>query len=251
MDEIKGVCQMAEEELLAGELARSRCEKCGGSGVSVVANHPDETVVCPCVGGPARLWKDANLPGGPLAGATLASLDWQALSPAVVKAVQGYANRLEGYLATGVGLVLIGDVGTGKTHVAVGMAKIALGLGIGTLFLTMDDLLNRTRRTYDGTESDVQEVMDKLAKVPLLVLDDLGVETPTEWARGIYTLVNRRWLERKPLIVTTNLEPDDLEERLGTLTISRLWGSCYTMRFNGADYRARQLSAWLAAVRDS
>jgi DNA replication protein DnaC len=208
-----------------------------------------EQFECWCVRRTAQLWEEANLPRGPLTGATLAGLDWEALTPAVVRAVRDYADHLEGYLAGGIGLFMAGNVGTGKTHIAVGMAKIALGLGIETLFLTMDDLLGRIKRTYDGAGSE-QGVMDELAEVPLLVLDDLGVEMPTDWARTrVYTLVNRRWLEQRSLVVTTNLDPGELEARLGTRTMSRLWNTCITVQFNGPDYRAQQLKARLAAVR--
>jgi DNA replication protein DnaC len=247
----KELWQVTEEELLAGDLARSRCGYCGGSGV-YADDDPECRVECRCAGRPARLWEDAHLPEkGPLAGASLATLDWQALPPAVVKSVRGYVGRLEEHLAAGVGLALVGDVGTGKTHIAIGIAKIALGLGIEAVFLTMDDLLGRIKRTYDGSGSE-QEVMDELAEIPLLVLDDLGAEVPTEWARNrIYTLVNRRWMDQGPLVVTTNLEPDELEARLGTRTMSRLWWSCRGVRLNGDDYRARQLSARLDAVRNA
>ena len=144
-------------------------------------------------------------------------------------------------------------VGTGKTHLAVGLCKLACGLGIEALFLTMSQLLNRLKATYNnqgnGSKQEI-EVLRELADVPLLVLDDLGAENPSAWARDrIYDLVNRRYLAGRPLIVTTNHGPQALAEALSERAVSRLWGTSLRVRLQGNDYRERIRRQKLRRVR--
>lgn len=129
-------------------------------------------------------------------------------------AVQDFADGLEAWLGEGMGLTLTGNVGTGKTHIAAALIKLACGLGIEGRFLTMDALPGRIKATCDRTGTTHRrmtgeretDVLEELAAVPLLALDDLGTENSTSWARDrFYTLVNRRYLARRPTIVTTKL----------------------------------------------
>jgi DNA replication protein DnaC len=258
---LKRLWQLGESELLAGSLTLARCDRCGGSGVSrrtlLVYDDDDlreteQEATCDCREFPAELLARANLPDGRFDGLTLADLDWNAVEPPeVTRTVQDYAEHLEEWLAEGVGLTLYGAVGTGKTHIAVGLVKLACGLGIEARFLTMAELLGAIKATYDRnrtvphrrSESDALSeagLLDKLAELPLLALDDLGTENPTSWARDrLYTLVNRRWLAERPIIVTTNYGPETLVERLGERTVSRLWGTSLRVRLQGSDYRER------------
>lgn len=242
---------MTEKELLAGSLTRARCTRCGGWGVycQVVLAYDDsddlreteQECPCGCLERPAKLCRQANLPAGRFDGLTLADLDWNAIQPpSAATTIQDYADHLETWLAEGMGLVLSGNVGAGKTHVAVGLVKLACGLGIEAKFVNIADLLSRIKATYDGDGEREAEILDELATVPLLALDDLGVEQPTTWARGrLYTLVNRRWLADRPSVVTTNYGPEMLADRLGERTISRLWGNSLRVRLQGSDYRER------------
>jgi len=202
------------------------------------------------------------LPSGRFEGLTLADLDWARLEPPqIVRAVRDFADNLEIWLDEGMGLTLTGNVGTGKTHVAVGMIKLACGLGIEAKFMTMGELLGAIKATYNRERSAPRRrnssiergeaaLLDDLAKLPLLALDDLGTENPTSWARDrLYSLINRRYLGQRTTIVTTNLTLEELANRLGERTISRLWGASLVINFRGADYRERDKQAALARIR--
>ncbi len=142
-------------------------------------------------------------------------------------------------------LVLLGPVGTGKTHVAVAVAKVRyFNYSESIAFWPVVELLDELRP--GGREGVYDEA--RLARV--LILDDLGAERPTEWtAERLYALVNRRWLERYPTIATTNLpgtrksapegyEGPTLEETLGPRMFSRLVGSgAVIVRLSGPDRR--------------
>jgi len=257
----------------------ARCGRCGGRGVyrqAVLAYDGDDLqeveqkTACGCRERSVELWQRANLPPGRFDGLTLADLDWTRLEPPeVATTIQDYADHLEAWLAEGMGLVLYGHVGTGKTHVAIGLIKLACGLGIEARFLTMGELLESIKATYDRERGlrhrrggartpdealrlaqDEAGLLGELAALPLLALDDLGTENPTPWARDrLYRLVNRRYLARMPTIVTTNLGPDRMVERVGDQTLSRLWGASLVIEFRGSDYRTRAKQATLRQLR--
>lgn len=117
-------------------------------------------------------------------------------------------------------LLLLGPVGVGKSHAAVAAARLQFDRGVEVRFLPVVELLDMLRP--GGPEGALYE----LADLELLVLDDLGSERPTEWtAERLYALVNRRWLEERPTIATSNLAPDALEEAVGPRVYSRLVGN--------------------------
>ena len=261
---------MTEDELLDGDLTLARCSRCSGRGVYQEQELDfdggdlrmiERSVPCDCRRLPARLLQEANLPAGRFDGLTLADLEWEYVEPSeAVTAVRNFAVHLKVWLAEGMGLTLMGSVGTGKTHIAVGLVKLACGLGIESRFLTMTELLGAIKATYGrdrmgsprrGSETpDEAGLLDELAGVPLLVLDDLGTENPTPWARErLYTLVNRRYLGQRPVIVTTNLTLEELARRLGERTVSRLWGTSLVINLRGRDYRERARRQTLSRIR--
>jgi DNA replication protein DnaC len=264
---MKKLWQWTETDLLAGSLTSARCARCGGRGVyrQAVLTYDggdlcevEQELSCDCCQRPAELFRQANLPSGPSTGLrtgrfdglTLADLDWKVIEPpGAATGVQDYAEHLEAWLAEGMGLTLTGRVGTGKTHVAVGLVKLACGLGIEARFLTMAELLGLLKSTYDGRGRETT-LLDELTALPLLALDDLGTENPTPWAQDrLYNLVNRRYLAKRPIIATTNISLDDLANRLGERTISRLWGASLVVSFRGADYRERVKRQVLKRIR--
>lgn len=133
------------------------------------------------------------------------------------------------------GLMFTGQVGSGKTFLACSIANALLQKGKVVLFVVVPDLLDRIRSTYDGARhvNDVTEfdLVDTARQVPLLILDDLGAHNYTEWSRNkIYSIINYRLNHCLPIVVTTNITPEDLEEYLGERTTSRLLEMCKPYR---------------------
>lgn len=97
-------------------------------------------------------------------------------------------------------LILLGSVGTGKTHAAAAMLRLAAEQDYRIAFYPVVELLDAMRPHGDP------DAYERCERVHYLVLDDLGAERPTDWtAERLYALVNRRWLENRPTIVTSNL----------------------------------------------
>lgn len=130
-------------------------------------------------------------------------------------------------------LVLLGAVGTGKTHAAIAAVRAAHDAGLDVAFWPLVELLDALRPGSDaGTFAD-------LADVDRLIVDDLGSERATDWTdERVYALINRRWLEQLPTVATTNLEPEQLREALGPRVYSRLVGNdAVVLRLSGPDRR--------------
>lgn len=146
-------------------------------------------------------------------------------------------------------VLLWGSVGVGKTHAAVALARPAhFERSQDVLFRPVVELLDELRDEF-GTEGRGfagAEARD----VDLLVLDDVGGEKPTDWtAERLYAVINRRWLEERPIVATTNLPLTErvvppgydgpvLEDVLGARTFSRLVGNgALVRRLSGPDRR--------------
>lgn len=137
---------------------------------------------------------------------------------------------------SGRNLVLLGPVGVGKTHAAVAACRAAHFGGLSVQFSPLVELLDSLRP--GGGDASLWD----LADVDRLIIDDLGSERPTDWtSERLYALVNRRWLEERPTIATTNLEPAELEEALGPRAFSRLVGNdAVVLRLSGRDRRRKR-----------
>jgi len=120
-----------------------------------------------------------------------------------------YAGRLNGWL------LILGGYGCGKTHLAAAVANYAVGMGVPTLFLTVPDLLDTLRFSYDSDDTTFEERFEEIRSAPLLVLDDFGTQNATGWAQEkLFQIVNYRYINKLPLVVTTNLALDDIEARI-------------------------------------
>lgn len=142
-------------------------------------------------------------------------------------------------------LLFVGPVGTGKSHAAAACAAIRFFHHWERVtFWPVVELLDALRPGND------EGVMDAAMTCPLLVLDDMGAEKPSEWtAERLYAIVNRRWMAQRPIIATSNLPATQksapkgytgatLDEVLGPRMFSRLVGSgAVVVRFAGPDKR--------------
>jgi DNA replication protein DnaC len=141
-----------------------------------------------------------------------------------------YATSLKGWL------LLQGGYGSGKTHLAAAIANFAVQMGVPTLFLTVPDLLDTLRFAYDSIDTTFEQRFEQIKDAELLVLDDFGTQNATGWAQEkLFQIINYRYINKLPLVVTTNLALDEIEARIR----SRLQDPelVTTVRISSPDYR--------------
>ena len=157
-----------------------------------------------------------------------------------VNEVRGYIDDLDSRLQEGQGLWLFGDTGTGKTTLAMLISKAALEAGKTVAIYSLPKLLARIRRTYDsepGGDSYLS-FFERLTSVDLLHIDDLGAEKRSDWVlEQLYALVNERYEAQRSILITTNLPHPELEEQIGSRTVSRLTQMCDEVEVRGDDRR--------------
>lgn len=147
-------------------------------------------------------------------------------APDQIRAVRRYVASIAQNLDGGRGLWIQGDVGTGKTTLAMLVSKAALDAGRSVAIYSLPRLLNMLRESLDSDRGKL-DFMDRLTAVDLLHLDDLGAENQTDWVlEQLYSIVNARYEAERAIVATTNLMPDELSERLGERTVSRLVEIC-------------------------
>jgi DNA replication protein DnaC len=141
------------------------------------------------------------------------------------------------------GLLLYGPPGTGKTHLAAATLRNVIEYkGLKGVFCDFRNLLIELRNSFSSSES-TGEILDSVRKAPLLILDDVGAERNTEWAKEILAeIVNYRYTQNLPTIITTNLRFDRYTEdsfvaKFDARTESRLYDMCKIVKVEGDDRR--------------
>jgi DNA replication protein DnaC len=165
----------------------------------------------------------------------------------------------------GTGLLIIGKIGTGKTHLAVGIIKeLILTRGIPCLFYDYRELLKEIQNSYNATVQTTElDVLRPVFETDVLVLDELGAVKPTEWVWDTVSLIlNSRYNDNRTTIITTNFEDqpaagvatfvsparaatrgETLGDRIGERMRSRLHEMCRIVTLDGADFRQKLRSA--------
>lgn len=127
--------------------------------------------------------------------------------PKISAAMQRYAGNWENMKAENMGILLHGPVGGGKTFYAACIANALIEQGIPAKMTNFSEVVNELQASFSGR----QYILDELARVPLLVLDDLGIERDTSYMQEqVYNIVDARYRARRPLIVTTNIPLEDV-----------------------------------------
>jgi DNA replication protein DnaC len=171
------------------------------------------------------------------------------------------------------GLLYMGSVGTGKTHLAVAALKELIATkGAQGLYVNFLELVQQLQMSFDGGGASREEILGPVTEADLLVLDELGAGRLTEWVRDLlYYVINARYMARKVTIFTTNYldspqpprgEPrggeapggyrpashdaagpdrwqETLADRISERLRSRLFEMCEVIELRGEDYRAR------------
>lgn len=145
-----------------------------------------------------------------------------------------------------VSLLLIGNYGTGKSHLSVAVTKELMEKDFTCIFISTPKLMTKIRSTYNKeSEYTEDQIIDQLSKVDCLVLDDIGAESTKQgdgnqhtWATSkIFEIIDNRI--GKHTIFTSNYEPKELQERLGGRNFSRMMESVHVIKMYGDDYRLK------------
>ncbi len=147
------------------------------------------------------------------------------------------------------GLILAGNNGVGKTHLACSIANELIENGIPIIYGTLINLLAELKNTYD-VDNNISEmkIIKLYEKVDLLIIDDLGKEKPSEWGlEKLFTIINSRYENNLPVIITTNYDQNSLINRISIngeietakSIISRLYEMCYLVKIEDRDHRIK------------
>ena len=148
-------------------------------------------------------------------------------------------DMARGNLSRGNFLVLAGPKGTGKTHLALAIGWEWFDDGLNVLFTRVDDLVDWLRQGYEN--GTYHKRFESLRRRQLLILDDLGTERAKEFAEeSLDRIVDFRYINRLPLVVTTNALSEDLAERVASRLAAKDCSVVVTI--DAEDYRTLQRS---------
>lgn len=143
-------------------------------------------------------------------------------------------------------LFITGGVGTGKTHLAASIANELIKNEKTVVFGTLINILSEIKDSYNSEFENEGIIIDKYSKIDMLIIDDLGKERPSEWAlEKLFTIINNRYENKLPVIITTNYNREKLRERLADnknyeiadSIVSRLYEMCRGISIIGKDKR--------------
>lgn len=224
------------------------CPTCKGAHflvADVPYGHPrfGELIPCPCTQAERQQRHQATLEQlsnlGDFRDQTFATFDPDV--PGVRKAflrAHTFAQQPQGWL------LLFGPYGVGKTHLAAAAANQVLDRGEPVLFAVVPDLLDHLRATFGPTsEVGYDARFEQVRSAGLLILDDLGTESATGWAREkLYQILNHRYNASLPTVITSNRALDTLDGRIVSRMHQQAFGG-EILRISAEDYR-KQLLKW-------
>ncbi|MNL16222.1 DNA replication protein DnaC [compost metagenome] len=155
---------------------------------------------------------------------------------------KAFADNFPKAMELGASFVFCGKPGTGKTHLACAVGNHVMNtFGHSVAFITVFEVIQRVKATYNGGDKSETEVMRSFAQVDLLILDEVGVQFGTEFEKVIITdIINRRYADMRPTIIMSNLNSDELSEYLGARVVDRMYeGGGGVLAFDWESYRSK------------
>ncbi len=225
----------------------SVCSFCYGTGMEVVPGKGARRCRCRTAERQAKLFEAARIP-----------CRYERCSFANYHPVSGNGTQLQAfnyafklvdeYPAIDRGLLFMGPVGTGKTHLSTATLRGLTEKGIPCLFYEFGALLKAIQNSYNPVSRDSElKVLAPVYENEVLVLDELGAVNPTDWVRDtMMQIIGTRYNDRRLTIFTTNYldvrrtpAEETLEDRIGARLRSRLYEMCKTVIIEGEDFRRR------------
>ena len=229
------------------------CPRCFGTGLEVVPGKGARRCECRTQDTRGKLLEQARIPrryrepAPPRKEACTLQNFYPAPNNGSQLKAFNYSFRLvREYPAVDRGLLLMGPVGVGKTHLAVAILHGLLEKGVPCLFYEFGTLLKEIQDSYNSVSNTTElGVLAPIYQAEVLVLDELGASKPTDWVRDtMMNVIGKRYNDKKLTIFTTNYSDarrnpaeETLEDRIGVRLRSRLYEMCRTVHIDGDDYR--------------
>lgn len=139
------------------------------------------------------------------------------------------------------GMYIHGEVGTGKTHTAFGLLHLAEEMKLRAKIWNTSELFAEIKRDFDRDRWNKNHTAEDLREYKgVLILDDFASEKPTEWLIDqLYLIINARYNEMLPIVFTSNLNVQEVAEKLGDRVTSRIVEMCDIVPMNGEDKRLK------------
>lgn len=154
--------------------------------------------------------------------------------------LQAYSKNFD---KDSVNLYLFGEVGTGKTYLLNAITKEVVDQNHSVVYLTESDLINTLleyRFAYSESKDNLKDKIDPIYNSDLLIIDDLGTYNSNEVTKSaLFEILNSRLVHKKPVVISSNLNAEELRERFDSRIHSRIIGNYYQKRVFGSDLRMR------------
>jgi DNA replication protein DnaC len=228
-----------------GDDAEDVCPKCFGTGMEIVEGKGARPCECRADVNAVNPFAKVRVPQRYL-NCHLNSYNPDKNHESQRFAVQHAMRFINEFPAVDQGLLLMGPVGVGKTHLAVSILKgLTYERGFNCLFYEFGALLKEIQGSYNAsTKTSELAVLNPVLTTQVLVLDELGASKPTDWVKDTMAyIINARYNDKKHTIFTTNYlderrgNEETLEDRIGVRLRSRLYEMCKTIEITGSDYR--------------
>lgn len=194
-----------------------------------------------------KLFSISNL-GERLSNVNFESFQQRAGSEFAYKATKNYASAFNSKNPTA--LILWGEPGNGKSLLAACANNYIQQSGHTTVFVSMPDLLTKIKQSFNKSNNDSEEqILKALDMCDLLVIDDLGAEKTSDWVEEtIFKIIDNRYRKKKPIFITSNIEPRMLSQKIGSRSTDRILEMCIEIKNEASSFRTQKAESMKEAM---